>query len=157
MLEIQLIPIDRAGSPGPGCPPLGELAIGVCAATARLYEKVGYVVPWLGYIALLDGRVVGTCSFVGPPASGRVEIAYYTFPEFEGLGIATSMARDLTILAKVTEPDIIVTARTLPHRNASTHVLEKLGFVQTGIGVDEDAGDVWVWELSPEREPYTVD
>jgi [ribosomal protein S5]-alanine N-acetyltransferase len=149
MPKLQLIPIDRSGSPGDGCPQLDELATGVCGATALLYDKVGYAAPWLGYLALLDDSiVVGACSFKGAPVSGKVEIAYFTFPEFEGRGIATSMAHELVILARATEPGIIVTAQTLPERNASARILEKLGFAQMGTGVDPDVGEVWEWELS---------
>jgi hypothetical protein len=148
MPTLQLISIDRSGSPSDRCPHLDEVATGVCAATARLYEKVGYVSPWLGYLALFNERVVGICSFTAPPASGKVEIAYFTFPEFERRGLATSMARELVILAKATEPGIIVTAQTLPQRNASTRILEKLGFAQMRTVVDPEVGEVWEWELS---------
>ena len=148
MPKLQLIAIDRSGSPGDSCPQLDELAMGVCTATARLYEKVGYAVPWLGYLAVLNELVVGGCGFTAPPSSGKVEIAYFTFPEFEGRGIATSMAQELLILARSAEPGIIVIAHTLPQRNASTRILEKLGFARTGTAVDLDVGEVWEWQLS---------
>src|SRR5712692_2310634 len=147
MSTLQLIPIDRSGFPSGRCPQLDELATGVCTATARLYDKVVYVSPWLGYLALFNEHLVGACSFKAPPASGKVEIAYFTFPEFERCGIATSMARELIILAKGTEPSIIVTAQTLPQPNASTRILEKLGFGRMGTVVDPEVGEVWEWEL----------
>lgn len=147
MLQLQLVPIDRSGSPSGSCPQLDEIAKGVCAATVSLYGRVGFVSPWLGYLALCDARVVGSCGFKGPPTSGEVEIAYFTFPEFEGCGIATSMARELLALARAAEPGIIVTAQTRPERNASTRILEKLGFAQRGSVVHPEDGQVWEWEL----------
>ena len=63
------------------------------------------------------------------------EIAYFTFPEFEGRGIATAMARELLDLAKTAEPGIVVTAQTLPQHNASTRILEKLDFARAGTAV----------------------
>ena len=50
---------------------------------------------WFGHFAI-EGetqQMVGVCSLKGPPVGGVVEIAYYTFPGFEGRGIGTEMAR----------------------------------------------------------------
>ena len=49
---------------------------------------------WDGYFVVdTDTReVVGSCAFKGPPTeAGTVEIAYFTYPGFEGKGYATSM------------------------------------------------------------------
>lgn len=46
---------------------------------------------WGGYIILDEttGEVIGSCAFKAPPtAQGTVEIAYFTFPGFEGQGYA---------------------------------------------------------------------
>src|SRR5262245_16391161 len=46
---------------------------------------------WFGYFAI-EGetqQMVGACSFKGPPDDGALEIAYFTFPGFEGRGIGT--------------------------------------------------------------------
>lgn len=48
-----------------------------------------------GYLVLETDTIVGTCAFRSPPRSGEVEIAYFTFPEFEGRGFTTEMARHL--------------------------------------------------------------
>ena len=147
MQPLRFVPIDRAGLPSGSCPELEEIAKGVCTATASLYGRVGFVPPWLGYLAVSGERVVGVCGFTGPPTSGEAEIAYFTFPEFEGRGIATSMARELLALARAAEPGIIVTAQTRPERNASTRILEKLGFTQRGTVVHPEDGPIWEWEL----------
>ena len=57
---------------------------------------------WDGYFVVdKDSReVVGSCAFKTPPTEdGTVEIAYFTYPEFEGQGYATGMARKLIELA----------------------------------------------------------
>jgi RimJ/RimL family protein N-acetyltransferase len=45
-----------------------------------------------GYLVLENDTIVGTYAFRSPPRNGEVEIAYFTFPEFEGRGFATEMA-----------------------------------------------------------------
>lgn len=64
-----------------------------------------------------------------------------------GHGIATSIARELVAVAKIAAPEITVTAQTLPERNASTRILEKLGFALRGTVVHPEDGEVWEWEL----------
>jgi RimJ/RimL family protein N-acetyltransferase len=39
-----------------------------------------------------------------------------------------------------------IRAHTLPEPNASTRILEKLGFLKSGDAMDPDAGPVWRWE-----------
>jgi RimJ/RimL family protein N-acetyltransferase len=108
----------------------------------------GFVPPWIGYVATSAGHAVGTCAFKAAPADGRVEIAYFTFPEFEGRGIATAMATQLVALARAHRPGVIVAAQTLPERNASNAILEKLGFKRAGTAIDAEAGEVWEWRLA---------
>ncbi|MGB9156079.1 MAG: GNAT family N-acetyltransferase, partial [Chthoniobacterales bacterium] len=56
------------------------------------------------FLVFETDTIVGTCAFRSPPRSGGVEIAYFTFPEFEGRGFATETARHLIQIAKDTEP-----------------------------------------------------
>lgn len=125
----------------------------VCEQTAAAYRKTGFVRPWIGYLAEDDDQVVGTCAFKTPPQEGRVEIAYFTFPDHEGKGIATQMARLLIEKARSTDPSIGITAQTLPQENASTTILRKLNFSRSGMAHDEDAGEVWEWRLNEIRQP----
>jgi ribosomal-protein-alanine N-acetyltransferase len=144
---MRLVPITEDGRAAEAVelpPPTAE----VLPATAALYRVSGFVPPWIGYLAVRDGGTVGTCAFKAAPVNGRVEIAYFTFPEFEGRGIATEMAKRLVAIARAEQPGIVVTAQTLPVRNASNRILESLGFILAGHAVDADAGDVWEWQLS---------
>jgi RimJ/RimL family protein N-acetyltransferase len=145
-VTIRLIEIGPDGWPAEALA-LPEVARSACQATAQVYQKTGFMRPWIGYLAQQDGRLVGTCAFKSPPQAGRAEIAYYTFPEFEGRGIATAMARQLIQLAKAADLGIVLTAQTLPEENASTAILRKLGFQRAGMAYDSDVGDVWEWQI----------
>lgn len=145
--DVTLIPIDRDGAPRDFAGPISELLGGVLGATAELYASVGFEEPWIGYVAAMAGQPVGTCAFKSPPCEGRVEIAYFTFPEFEGRGIATAMAAKLVAMARQTGSDVVVAAQTLPERNASHAVLEKLGFRHVDTVEHPEDGTVWEWRL----------
>lgn len=124
---------------------LPAAAEGVLKSTLALYQRAGYVPPWTGYLASEGEECVGACAFTAPPHEGRVEIAYYTFPEHRGRGIAAQMARALLDIAASADRRLLVVAHTLPQHGASTHILEKLGFAHVGAWKDPDAGLVWVW------------
>src|SRR5690606_6544792 len=123
---VSLIPINSDGTVRGYTGALPEVMDEVLRGTVALYNIVGFEEPWLCYLALANRIPVGTCGFKSPPREGRVEIAYFTFPEAEGRGIATAMAARLLAIAKPFP--VIVAAQTLPERNASHRVLEKLGF-----------------------------
>jgi RimJ/RimL family protein N-acetyltransferase len=126
--------------------PLPEQAKDVCRSMVELYTAVGFVPPWIGYLATAGSNVVGTCAFKGPKENGRVEIAYFTFPAFEGQGIATAMARSLIDIAFSHAPDVLVVAQTAPEKNASTTILGKLGFTFVGGIQHPEDGLVWEWQ-----------
>lgn len=112
--------------------------------------------PWQAYLAAdpVRGVVIGTCAFKAPPdAERRVEIAYFTFPGFEGQGYATAMAGALIALAREASSDVRVIAHTLPEENASGSVLRKVGMWRTGEVVDPEDGLVWRWECGAEGGP----
>lgn len=112
----------------------------------KLYSLSGYNPPWLGYLAYWDGECVGTCAFKSLPQGNRVEIAYFTFPKCEGRGIATRMVEMLLSIAHETSPSVSVLAQTLPTANASTRILEKLGFTKIRDFDHPEDGLVWEWE-----------
>jgi RimJ/RimL family protein N-acetyltransferase len=118
--------------------------------TRQMLEACPRDVPWGAYlVADVDTReVVGTCAFKDAPnAEGEVEIAYHTYPGFEGRGYARAMATRLVDIAKSAKR---VVAHTLPQQNASTRVLERLGFARTAEVRAEDEV-VWRWELGAGR------
>ena len=109
------------------------------------YFKTGYNPPWIGYLVIREGKVVGVGGFIGQPKDGKVEIAYGTFKEYEGQGIASFSCQQLISIAKTTDPKIIITAKTSPEQNASTKILQRNGFKFTEIVQDEGIGDAWEW------------
>ncbi len=149
---LRLLPILPSGLPCDDVGPLPEIAQSVCSTTAVMYEVSGFAPPWVAYLAVLDGIVVGTCAFKTPPVDGRVEIAYFTFREYEGKGIATEMARELVRMAREAAPDIIIAAQTLPQPGASPAILHKLGFVLVGTVEHPDDGEVWEWQIAAAPE-----
>jgi ribosomal-protein-alanine N-acetyltransferase len=131
----------------------GETVRNVARQTKAFVERVGGREPWGGYLTIdpVSQTVVGTCAFKGPPdREGMVEIAYFTFPAYEGQGYATAMGSALRALAAGDPLVRIVRAHTLPQRNASCRVLEKLGFSRTGEVVDPEDGPVWRWDWYPD-------
>lgn len=133
----------------------------VVEMTVQHFEKVGFVPPWVGYIAVQNNVPVGTCAFKSPPIDGRVEIAYGTLPGCEGSGVATAMARELVRIAQQEEAGLTVFAQTLPEKNASTTILKKLGF-QMMRTVDHPrtgrfgSGSCCQIRLCSERPPYPI-
>jgi [ribosomal protein S5]-alanine N-acetyltransferase len=125
-----------------------ELVRGVIRHTLAMAS--GGTLPWGGYLAVdvKTRQVVGTCAFKAPPdPEGRAEIAYFTFPDFEGLGYATAMARELLGVAEASRAVRLLIAHTLPESNASTRVLEKIGMNRVGEVLDPEDGPVWAWQL----------
>ena len=118
-------------------------------STAALYAARGFQPPFIGYLAILAGRAVGTCAFPAPPRGGRVEIAYFTFAGAEGQGIATEMARQLVALARAAQPAVTVFAQTRPGPGASATILARIGFVCAGVVDHPEDGPVWEWRLPP--------
>jgi RimJ/RimL family protein N-acetyltransferase len=113
--------------------------------TFEYYEKIGFAKPWISYLIEVQDECVGICAFKGKPVDNRVEIAYHTFPAYEGQGIATQACKMLVDIAQNEDQNITITARTLPEKNASTSVLTKNKFNLTGTVMDPDDGEVFEW------------
>ena len=58
------------------------------------------------------------------------------------------MARMIEI-ARRTDANVSLTAKTLPEENASTAILRRNGFQFTGETSDEEIGLAWSWVLRP--------
>ncbi len=142
--SVRLVALGRDGSVGEQVESTRHIASAI-GMTVKMYVEGGFLPPWIGYIALADGVAVGACAFTSAPSNGRVEIAYSTFPDFEGRGVATAMARELIAIARAA--GIAVLAHTAPHHNASTTILERLGFTLVGTDDHPVGGVLWRWEL----------
>ena len=148
---MELIAITKNGEtaePIPFAPQATEMV----EAMTHLYRVVGYEPPWIGYLAVEDNMCVGMCGFKSPPQDNRVEIAYFTFPEYESHGVATRMAAELICIALKKSPAVTVAAQTLPEENASTSVLKKMRFIMVGAVEHPEDGLVWEWHLGSDSE-----
>ena len=144
---LKLIGIDQTGRAEIKLKTIPPEAGFVSQAYKNLYSLQGYTPPWIGYFTLDGGVLVGSCGFKTAPKENRVEIAYFTFPAFEGRGFGTQMARSLIEMARKTQADIVIFAQTRPEENASTAVLRKFGFKNLGEVKSPEDGLVWEWEL----------
>lgn len=112
-------------------------------------ERIARRRPWNSYWALCPAEqayaAIGAYKSE-PDAQGAVEIAYYTFPRFEGRGLATQVVGHLARIASSSGART-VTARTLRRESASTTILHRAGFRMAGTVDDPEDGPVWSWIL----------
>lgn len=90
--------------------------------------------PWSMQFFIDDatGAPIGSGGYTGPPSDRTVEIGYEVAPAFRGRGLGAAAARALVERAFDGDEVDQVIARTLPGPNASTGVLESLGFRRVG-------------------------
>jgi ribosomal-protein-alanine N-acetyltransferase len=93
-------------------------------------------------------ELVGWGGFKGPPKDGVVELGYEIAATRRGRGLATAATRAMLAEAFADERVTTVIAHTLAERNASNHVLEKLGFAFDGKARERDQV---VWRYSAPR------
>ncbi len=80
-----------------------------------------------------DGMHIGDLSFKGLGPDGSAEIGYGISEEFQGIGFAAE-AVDAAVSWALGQPDVkCVEAETEPDNRASQRVLEKCGFIPTGV------------------------
>jgi ribosomal-protein-alanine N-acetyltransferase len=131
-------------APGFGGDPEG--ACDVLEQTIDLLARDPRPEPWGSYLAREGEATVGICAFKSAPdAVGAVELAYMTFPAFEGCGHATAMAAALTRITHATGSPLVI-AHTLPQENASNRAVLRNGFAFAGETIDPEDGLVWRWE-----------
>jgi RimJ/RimL family protein N-acetyltransferase len=127
---------------------LHELSQSVAQHSLEFMRTFSLETPadWFGYLVVEGGsnQMVGTCSFKGPPVDHALEIAYFTFPGFEGRGIGTAMAAFLLERATQLPGVKAVIAHTAPQHNASSRILAKIGLTFVAR-VEEDGSEVWLW------------
>jgi RimJ/RimL family protein N-acetyltransferase len=92
-------------------------------------------------------ELVGWGGFKGPPDDGVVELGYEIAESHRGRGMATAATQAMLAEAFSDEAVTAVIAHTLPERNASNRVLEKVGFTFDGQ-VHEDGEVVWRFTLA---------
>ena len=149
---VVLVPVDeRLTAPGGA----GRGAIRTTGVEACVDEVLGATGECETFLAVdpETRQVVGTCGYRGPLAAGRREIAFHTFPPFEGRGWATAMTRALLARTFADPAVTTVVAHTLPMRDPATSVLRANGLVRVEIRRRDESGPdgakrgrVWRWE-----------
>ena len=154
-IAVDIDPVRLAAelTPGFGGDPAGAREL--LEQTVDLLTRDPRPDPWGSYLAHSDGATIGICAFKTAPArNGTVEIAYMTFPAFEGRGYATAMAAAWVEMADAGGAAMAI-AHTLPEENASNRALKRNGFSYAGEVIDPEDGLVWRWEkllkLGPTR------
>jgi len=110
---------------------------------------------WWTYLLVdkADRALIGLVGYKGPPDErGMVEIGYSLSSRYRLRGLATEAARSLVDRAFAHPEVTCVDAHTLPERNGSVRVLEKLGMKHLGTVNDPEDGEIWHWTLG--REDY---
>ena len=92
-------------------------------------------------------ELVGWGGFKGPPKGGVVEVGYEIAAARRGRGLATAATNAMVAEALADDRVTKVVANTLPERNASTRVLEKVGFTYEAAAA-EDGEVVWRYALT---------
>ena len=118
--------------------------------------------PFCNYAAVLPGADDDPAEAVGMLGTkggaddrGAVEIGYGFNASFESRGYATEAVGAL-VRSLLAHPDVrTVTAETAVDNLASQRVLEKNGFVRTGVGSNDHDGDLVLWATS--GQPTRVD
>ena len=94
-------------------------------------EDWGWYAIWL--IVRKDGAHIGNLSFKGSPVDGVVELGYGIAEEYRGYGYATEAVETILEWA-FDQPGVVkIAAETGPDNPASRRVLEKCGFLPTGV------------------------
>lgn len=94
-----------------------------------------------------DNTVVGGCGFKDEPIAGRVEIGYGIAPTCRRQGAASYAVAALLALAYAGGATEVI-AEVLPDNVASSEVVRRLGFINTGKRVDEEGETVVLWFAS---------
>lgn len=90
-----------------------------------------------------SGKIIGSLSFKGLNDNGMVEIGYGINPEYEGKGLMTEAVSAAVRWASKQPGVLSIEAETEPDNIASQRVLEKAGFIPSGVIGAEGPRYIW--------------
>ena len=99
------------------------------------------------WLIVYEGEVCGLCGYMKPPAQSCAEIGYGIAPSRRCRGLAR-----LAVAAMMQDASrhglTALTAGTSVDNRASQIVLERNGFLRTGVRIDAEDGEMieWRWE-----------
>ena len=92
-------------------------------------------------------RIIGSCGFHSPPGpDGRVEVGYRVEPGYRRQGVASEVVRALFDWAHAQGVDRF-RASVSPGNVPSRAIIDRLGFRQVGVQIDDIDGEELVFEL----------
>jgi RimJ/RimL family protein N-acetyltransferase len=101
--------------------------------------------PWRSsWLIVVDGLASGTVGFKGEPIDNRLEVGYGVVPSRRGRGIATTALA--TLLTMLDGRALTIRAETATWNVASQMVLRHLGFMEIARRVENNDGELIVWE-----------
>ena len=110
------------------------------------------VQPWLVRAIVLrepERRMIGSVGFHDPPGPERkVEVGYGVWPEYQRQGYAQEAVEALFAWAEREHGIRRFVASVGPWNAPSLGLVRKLGFLQTGVRMDEYDGEELVFELT---------
>ncbi len=117
-------------------------------------KKHPEILGWWTYLFVYkaDRTLIGLGGFKGlVTEDGVVELGYEIAPAYRRRGLAAEAARGMIDYAFANKKVSRVQAHTLPEKNASTGVLEKVGMKFVEAVQDPQDGEVWRWSISREE------
>ena len=146
---MDLVSITISGAPAREVPELPEAAREALAGTAMLYREEGFEPPWIGYLVIVTVNASAPAHSNARRGTDASSSPTSRSPDTRDAVLRHACAASSSTLARRADPAIVITAQTLPERNASTRVLEKTGFRwDTELDHPED-GRIWEWRLDP--------
>ncbi|MFD3443719.1 GNAT family N-acetyltransferase [Microbacteriaceae bacterium 4G12] len=102
--------------------------------------------PWVAWLAVRNGEVVGHTGFHGPPdQAGEVEISYTVLPELRGRGLAGELLDALVEWCAARDDVRSMRASISPGNTASLALVRRRGFERVGEQIDEEDGLEWIF------------
>jgi RimJ/RimL family protein N-acetyltransferase len=120
-------------------------------------EADQHLIEWPGYFFIhpKEKMLVGNGGFKSEPDhSGNIEIGYEIASEYWNRGFATEAVQGMLKYAFAHQDVKSVVAHTLAEKNASNHVLQKVGMKFITEIDDLDEGKIWRWQIN--RNEYRL-
>lgn len=105
-------------------------------------QRIWYAL-WVLQLNDGSGNIVGSLSFKGLNDNGVLEIGYGINPKYEGKGLMTEAVSAIVRWASEQPGVLLIEAETEPDNIASQRVLEKAGFISSGVIGAEGSRFIW--------------
>lgn len=114
---------------------------------------------WIWYVILKNkgsDKLIGNTCFKGPQTDGMVELGMTFLDEFQNQGYGTEAGLAMIHWAFNDRMISQIIGQTLSHLNVPIKIMEKLGMIYIGDGIEEGERDVVRYGLTREAWSYYV-